>query len=232
MPPKPKFTKEEMVEASLRLIEEKGSEALTARELGKYLGSSSCPIFTVFRDMGDLRNAVGQRAKEIFDEYMSEADRYMPAYKMRGVLWVKFAGEHPKLFELLFMRKTEATSDICDAVSYLPFGKEKDIEIIKRDYNANDEQAERLFGQMWIYAYGLCVITARGVCSFSFSDVCQKLGEIFNGMVYIIKNTSVGFSSVIPAPIGEFKEDNKPDFSKPCVKADEKLSSKDENKNS
>lgn len=41
MPPKPKFTREEVVEAALRLISEKGTDALTARELGERLGSSA-----------------------------------------------------------------------------------------------------------------------------------------------------------------------------------------------
>lgn len=48
MPPKPKFTKEEMVGKALRIVEEKGASALTARELGKALGSSTRPIFTIF----------------------------------------------------------------------------------------------------------------------------------------------------------------------------------------
>ena len=34
MPPKPKFTKEEVVEVALELVGEKGLAALTARELG------------------------------------------------------------------------------------------------------------------------------------------------------------------------------------------------------
>ena len=38
MPPKPKFTREEMVEAALELVARRGAEALTARELGAALG--------------------------------------------------------------------------------------------------------------------------------------------------------------------------------------------------
>ena len=36
MPPKPKFTKEEVVKAALKLISESGIDALTSRGLGKY----------------------------------------------------------------------------------------------------------------------------------------------------------------------------------------------------
>ena len=43
MPPKPRFTREEIVAAALDIVSRKGIEALTARELGETLGSSiSC----------------------------------------------------------------------------------------------------------------------------------------------------------------------------------------------
>ena len=51
MPPKPKFTREQVVDAALELVSKKGIEALTARELGAQLGSSACPIFTAFKNM-------------------------------------------------------------------------------------------------------------------------------------------------------------------------------------
>ena len=212
MPPKPKFSKEEIIEKSIVLIEEKGTDALTARELGKYLGSSSCPIFTVFTDMEELRGEVSIRAKQIFDEYMAVAEKYEPTYKMRGLQWVKFSAEHPKLFELLLMRKTGIHSNIMNAVNALPFGAEKDIELIMRDYNATREQAERLFGQMWIYTFGLCVITSKNVCDFSLREVSDKLGEIFNGMVYVIKNVPQKVYSVFPAETGTADVGERPDF--------------------
>ena len=51
MPPKPKFTKEEIVTAALNITREKGIDAVTAREIAAKLGSSARPIFTVFRNM-------------------------------------------------------------------------------------------------------------------------------------------------------------------------------------
>lgn len=54
MPPKPKCTKEQIVKAALKLVSERGEKALTARELGKKLGSSSCPIFTALGSMDEL----------------------------------------------------------------------------------------------------------------------------------------------------------------------------------
>ena len=167
MPPKPKFTRDQMITAAMNLIEEKGYESLTARELGKYLGSSSCPIFTLFKDMDELKTEVKNRAVEIFNEYMAVAEEFYPAYKKRGMQWVKFAAEQPRLFRLLFMQETSGQADFDAAQKIIPFGKQNDIDIIMRDYNANREQAERLFRQMWIYSYGLCSLVASKVCVFS-----------------------------------------------------------------
>lgn len=46
MPPKQKFTKEEVVNAALEITRRDGINALTARRLGAELDSSSRPIFT------------------------------------------------------------------------------------------------------------------------------------------------------------------------------------------
>ena len=63
MPPKPKFTKEEIVQTALDIVSRKGVEALTAKELGDALGSSARPIFTVFRSMKEVQDEVRQAAK-------------------------------------------------------------------------------------------------------------------------------------------------------------------------
>ena len=68
MPLKPKFTREEVVEAALALVSESGIEALTARELGEKLGSSARPIFTVFQNMEELRDEVYKAAMRRFED--------------------------------------------------------------------------------------------------------------------------------------------------------------------
>ena len=54
MPPKAKYTREEIVQKAFQMTREKGIEAVAARELGKRLGTSSSPIFTAFKNMEEL----------------------------------------------------------------------------------------------------------------------------------------------------------------------------------
>ena len=55
MPPKPKFTREEIAAAALEIVKESGVDALTARNLGDRLGTSSRPIFTAFKNMSEVK---------------------------------------------------------------------------------------------------------------------------------------------------------------------------------
>ena len=50
MPPKPKFTREQLVDAAFELVREQGVDALVARELAKRLNTTTTPIFTFFTE--------------------------------------------------------------------------------------------------------------------------------------------------------------------------------------
>ena len=62
MPPKPKFTKEELIQAALELTRESGLETVVARNLGKKLDTAASTIFTHFDSVEDIRQAVVESA--------------------------------------------------------------------------------------------------------------------------------------------------------------------------
>ena len=69
MPPKAKFTKQQIAEAGLDIIRNEGMENLTARALGKRLGSSACPIFTVFENMEEVQLRALKSLKKLAAQY-------------------------------------------------------------------------------------------------------------------------------------------------------------------
>lgn len=81
MPPKPRFTREEIVAAALDIVSRQGIEALTARELGEVLGNSARPIFTVFRSMEELQQEVRSAVSfdDVFGELGDTAERCIEA---------------------------------------------------------------------------------------------------------------------------------------------------------
>ena len=107
MPPKPKYTKEEIVNAAFELTRERGIDTVVAREVGKRLNTSASPIFTVWKSMDELREEVRQLAKQKYHEYMEGIFDYAPAFKEFGMRWVSFALEEPNLYRLLFLSRRE-----------------------------------------------------------------------------------------------------------------------------
>ena len=68
MPPKAKYTKQEIIEAAVGITREKGINAVTAREVGAALGVSSRPLFTLCKSRiedEDTRTRSRQRVYQI-----------------------------------------------------------------------------------------------------------------------------------------------------------------------
>ena len=105
MPPKPMFTREEIVQAALDIVSERGIEALTARELGVKLGSSARPLFTVFKNMEELHEAVRAAAMARFEACAPDGMENAPIFKQVGMRMVLFGMREPKLYQLLFMEE-------------------------------------------------------------------------------------------------------------------------------
>ena len=70
MPPKAKFTKEQVISAALDVVESEGADALTARKLGEKLGSSARPVFTVFNGMDEVQAGVIAEANAVYGGFV------------------------------------------------------------------------------------------------------------------------------------------------------------------
>lgn len=119
MPPKPRFTREEIVDAALDIVSRQGIEALTARELGEALGSSARPIFTVFRSMEELQQEVRSAAMRRFESYAGRTMPGVPLFKQVGMQMVLFGAQEPKLYQLLFMRENRSAVSFDDVFGEL-----------------------------------------------------------------------------------------------------------------
>ncbi len=198
MPPKPKFTREEIIEAALKIASDKGIKALTSRELGAALGSSARPIFTVFRNMEEVLAEVRLAALAKFDEYAEKAKSYTPVFKQVGLQMIMFAVEQPKLYRLLYMSEKPESKDFEGLFKNLGKSARLCIEAIQQDYGLNYDDAMQLFKHVWIYTYGVGALIASGMCRFSQDEVQNMLSCEFFSMLTFIKSGKADNCTVIP----------------------------------
>ena len=198
MPPKPKFTKEEIVTAALELVSEKGIEALTARELGVRLGSSARPIFTVFNSMDEVQEEVRAAALKRFESYAEKAMRYTPVFKQVGMQMILFAMEEPKLYQLVYMSENAGATDFEGITQQLGDVAQLCVDVIQRDYGLSAEDAKTLFEHVWIYTFGIGALCATGMCRFSQDEIIQMLGQDFMAMLFYAKSGRLNMPTPVP----------------------------------
>ena len=198
MPPKPKFTKEEIVAAALELVSEKGIEALTARELGARLGSSARPIFTVFNSMEEVQVEVRAAALKRFESYAEKAMHYTPVFKQVGMQMILFAMEEPKLYQLVYMSENAGATDFEGIMDRLGDVAQLCVDVIQRDYGLSAEDAKTLFEHVWIYTFGIGALCATEMCRFSQDEIIQMLGQDFMAMLFYAKSGRLNMPTPVP----------------------------------
>ena len=198
MPPKPKFTKEEIIAAALELVSERGMSALTSRDLGAQLGSSARPIFTIFSSMEEVQEEVKKAAIKRFESYAQKAVNYTPVFKQVGMQMILFAKEEPKLYQLGFMSDNHNVDNFDDIFDRLGDVAYQCVDVIQRDYDLSEQDAKKLFEHVWIYTFGIGALCATGMCNFSEEQVIEMLGHDFIAMLVHIKSGQMNQPTVHP----------------------------------
>lgn len=187
MPPKPKYTREEIIAAALELVSEKGMPALTARDLGTRLGTSARPIFTAFQSMEAVADGVKVAAMERFASYAHKTGGDMPIFKQVGMQMILFAKEEPQLYQLVFMSQNSDVKSFADIYAHLGSVAEECLDTIQKDYGLSVEDAKTLFEHSWIHTYGIATLCATGMCDFSEEEISGMLTQDFTAMMTLLK---------------------------------------------
>ena len=181
MPRQPRFSKEDIVAAGLRLVRKCGFESVSARALGKELGTSSSPMFTMFKDMNEVMDAIRTAAEKTFAVRMNGVTAYFPAFKEFGLRLVAFAKEDPNVFQMLFLGK-DARPEIAESIA------RECLCSVEQGYGLTSEQAEILFRQMWPVACGIAALCVKHPEDFPEEEVSKMLSCHFSGIISIIKS--------------------------------------------
>lgn len=182
MPPKFKFTKDEILSAAFEIVEKNGIDALTARSLAEKLTSSPRPIFSVFTGMDEVRAEIVKMARELYSSYVADGLNSPMPFEGVGESYIRFAAEHSFLFNLLFMH----TSKRYNKYDVLPMIEENyDIilQSITSSYSISVPEAENFYKHLWIYSHGIAVLMATGVCSFGADEVSVMLNEVGGAII-------------------------------------------------
>ena len=171
MPPKQRITREMILERSFEMFCCEGMEAINARSVAKALNCSTQPIFSYFSGMEDLKTALEQKAKELFENALKVKEQPGNPMVNIGCAYTRFAAEYPCLFTHLFM--------LNQANPLYPFlSEEERTDLVNREAEFTGlpyEQAAKIFVQMSIYIHGLAAVRAAHKAEFTAERMAQMV---------------------------------------------------------
>ena len=183
MPPKNRFTREEILDAALELVRAQGIDALSARSLAEALGSSPKPIFGYFSGMEELRRAVLCAANECYQRFLHEkmAEGRFPPDKASGMAYILFAREERELFKLLFMRdrSREREEDKPNDGEL-----EELLALVSKNVGISREEAFFFHMEQWVYVHGIASMIATSYLDWDMEFVSRALSDCYLGLKY------------------------------------------------
>lgn len=179
MPPKCRFTRQEVVQAALDMTRESGIGSVTARALGERLGSSPRPIFSLFASMQEVQEEVMRAAHALYQETIQRemAVGEYPAYKASGIAYIRFARDERELFKLLFMRDRSAERIEDERSELRPL-----IEIIMQNTGLSEQDAFMFHLEMWVYVHGIATMIATSYLEWSWDEISRMLTDGYLGL--------------------------------------------------
>ncbi len=98
----------QLLEAAYRIVDTEGADAVSMRALARQAGVSSAAPFRHFSDKATLLDAVAEKAGVELDLRVDEAAGdsadALTEFRAMAVAYVRFAVEHPNLFDLVHAR--------------------------------------------------------------------------------------------------------------------------------
>ncbi len=179
MPPKFKFTREQIISAALDVTRKNGIAGLTARGLAAELGSSAKPIFGLFKNMEEVQSEVLSAANVLYQFYIQNgmAGSKYPPYKASGVAYIQFAKEEKELFKLLFMRDRTGEKIEENREEIQPM-----LNIIMKNLGISEDEAYLFHLELWLYVHGIATMVATNYLDWDIEFISKALTDAYQGL--------------------------------------------------
>jgi AcrR family transcriptional regulator len=169
MPPKTKYTRNEVVKAGLEVVEQGGLNSLTARSVARKLGSSTAPVYNHFSTMEALGLEVMKETRKILMEYSSRPYTERVFLNM-GTGVAMFANEHRKLYRALMLEGDSYSNVVSEFLGVLESQLIRDTRFTM----LSPEERRVLLGKMWTFTHGLASLISVGLIRDCNQDYIVK----------------------------------------------------------
>ena len=175
MPPKQRITREMILEASFSMFCREGMEVVNARSVAKALNCSTQPIFSYFSGMDDLKNALEEKARELFETEINQAMESEEPLFNGCMAYFRYTMQQPNLFRQLFLigqdKRPANLTAVNDAL------REKVVAPVAQRTGSSAAHVEEQCIKLWVFTHGLAALAAMNLLDIDAQKVEQLLRE-------------------------------------------------------
>ena len=176
---KTKFSKEEILKKSIEFIKEFGYFKLTVRDLTKYIGCSTQPIFKNFNNFEEYKDNLKLYLRDDYNsfikKYVDEED-YLYTISYAYALYAK---KEPNIFYSLFMADLAGSRTVREVLD--TERNKKTIIAMTKQYNISQEKAEKIYREVRFYTHGI----ATQLCVKSIKLSEEELKDLIRNNIEV-----------------------------------------------
>lgn len=185
MPPKPRITREMILDAAYAITKEQGIDLVNARTIAQCLGCSTQPVLYHFNSMEEIRREVYRMADSYHTAFLMQLpDDANPMISI-GLNYIRFAEQEKPLFRLLFQSNQfdgQNINGLIDMPELLFL-----LEIFQKEAELNPDQTKVVFKTLLMLVHGCASMLANNTMQYNESEIIPMLNMAFMGMIGAVK---------------------------------------------
>lgn len=185
MPPRPRITREMILETAYTIAREQGAEQINARSISKRLGCSTQPVLYHFDHIEEIRQEVYRMADAAQTAFLMQIPDNADPMITIGLNYIRFAATEKLLFRMLFQSDNfsgQSIADLVDAPELLPV-----LNIFQQEAGLNMEQTKFVFKTLTMLVHGYASMLANNSMEYNEAEIIPMLETAFVGMIGAIK---------------------------------------------
>ncbi len=186
MPPKPKITRDMVIDAAFEVARKTGAENINARTVSKKLNCSTQPVMYHFATIEELRKAAYTKTDNYHTEYLMNIPETQEDIMLGiGVNYIRFAVEEPYLFRFLFQSGFVVENSLLEMINseeLIPV-----ISAMQEEMDMNIEQTKEVFITLAMFVHGYASIIANNSLEYDEKLIKKHLERVYTGAILEIQ---------------------------------------------
>lgn len=182
MPPKPKITREMVIDAALAIAREAGWESINARTVSHKLNCSTHPVMYHFATIEELKLAAFDRTDRFHSEYLMNVSGSKDEIMLGiGLNYIRFAVEEPNLFRFLFQSgyaKENSLLEMIDSEALMPV-----LSAMRQGMDLDLDRTKEVFITLAMFVHGYASIIANNSLAFDEELIATHLKRVYAGAI-------------------------------------------------